>query len=41
MNTHYPAWGGTGTRIDDEAKQLLEITDTHDLELITEEGKAT
>ena len=41
MNAHHPAWGGAGTKIDDEAEQLLEIMDKHDLELITEEGKAT
>lgn len=41
MNTHHPVWGGVGTRVDDEAEQLLEITDEHDLDLITEEGKAT
>lgn len=37
MNAHHAAWGGTGTRIDDEAEQLLEIIDGHDLELITKE----
>lgn len=41
MNAHHLAWGGAGTKIDDEAEQLLEIIDKHDLELITEEGKAT
>lgn len=41
MNAHHPVWGGVGTRVDDEAEQLLEITDEHDLDLITEEGKAT
>ncbi|KAJ5110838.1 zinc knuckle domain protein [Penicillium argentinense] len=41
MNAHHPAWGGPGTKIDDEAEQLLQITDDQELELITEEGKAT
>lgn len=41
MNAHHPVWGGIGTKIDDEAEQLLEIIDGHDLELITEKGKAT
>jgi endonuclease/exonuclease/phosphatase family metal-dependent hydrolase len=41
MNAHHPAWGGIGTKVDDEAEQLLEIMDAHDLDLTTEEGKVT
>ena len=41
MNAHHPIWGGIGTRADKEAEQLLDITDELDLDLITEEGRAT
>ncbi|KAJ5144459.1 hypothetical protein N7526_001967 [Penicillium atrosanguineum] len=41
MNAHHPAWGGLGTKTDKEAEELLEITNEQNLELITEEGKAT
>ncbi|KAJ5100114.1 reverse transcriptase [Penicillium argentinense] len=40
-NAHNPAWGGPETKIDDKAEQLLQITDEQELELITEERKAT
>ena len=41
MNAHHPTWGGPGVRADDEAEQLLQIADEQDLELTTEQGKAT
>ena len=41
MNAHHPTWGGVGTKADKEAEELLEITNEQDLELITEEGRAT
>jgi hypothetical protein len=28
-NAHHPAWGGIGTKIDDGAEELLEITDVY------------
>jgi hypothetical protein len=41
MNVHHPAWGGPGTKIDNEGTELLEIADRHELELATEEGIVT
>ena len=41
MNAHHPTWGGTGTKADREAEQLLEITNERGLEVTTEEGKPT
>lgn len=41
MNVHHPAWGGPGTKIDNEGTELLEIADRHELELATEEGLVT
>jgi hypothetical protein len=29
MNVHNPAWGGPGTKIDNEGTDLLEIADRH------------
>ncbi|EED20831.1 hypothetical protein TSTA_040250 [Talaromyces stipitatus ATCC 10500] len=41
MNAHHPAWGGPGTKIDEQATELLEIMDRHGIELATEEGLVT
>ncbi|EED11574.1 conserved hypothetical protein [Talaromyces stipitatus ATCC 10500] len=41
MNVHHPAWGGPGTKIDEQATKLLEIMDRHGIELTTEEGVVT
>ncbi|KAJ5330279.1 zinc knuckle domain protein [Penicillium atrosanguineum] len=41
MNAHHITWGGIGIIADNEAEQLLEITDERGLELITETGRAT
>jgi ribonuclease HI len=41
MNVHHPAWGGPGTKIDNEGTELLEIVDRHEIELATEEGIVT
>ncbi|EED18390.1 hypothetical protein TSTA_121330 [Talaromyces stipitatus ATCC 10500] len=41
MNVHHPAWGGPGTKIDEQATELLEIMDRHGIELATEEGLVT
>ena len=41
MNAHHSKWGGLGTKADKKAEELLEITNEQNLELITEEGRAT
>ncbi|EEA25056.1 reverse transcriptase, putative [Talaromyces marneffei ATCC 18224] len=41
MNVHHPAWGGPGTKIDEQGTELLEIVDRHEIELATEEGIVT
>ncbi|OQD64945.1 hypothetical protein PENANT_c410G08752, partial [Penicillium antarcticum] len=41
MNAHHPRWGGSGTRADQEAKQLLEIANEWGLELTTQQGRPT
>lgn len=41
MNTHHSAWGGSGTAMEAEAEELLEVMDDGGLELATEEGTVT
>ncbi|KGO73006.1 reverse transcriptase [Penicillium italicum] len=41
MDAHHPRWGGTGTRADQEADQLLEIANEWGLELTTQQGRHT
>jgi hypothetical protein len=41
FNLHHPSWGGAGIRGDAEAEDLLEIMDSHDMEIVTEPGVAT
>jgi hypothetical protein len=36
MNLHHPTWGGTHIKADNEADELIELTNKLGLELLTE-----
>ena len=41
INLHHPIWGGAHVKVDDEANELIELTDKLGLELLTKQGLVT
>jgi hypothetical protein len=41
MNLYHPTWGGAYVKADNEADELIELTDKLGLELLTEQGLIT